>query len=74
MGSAVEIARGRELLRSGRGELIRTHAGVSRQEAAHEIGVDETTLWRWEKGYRVPRGLSARKYALLVKRLADVSG
>jgi hypothetical protein len=38
----------------------RTAAGVSQKEAARQIGVDQGTLARWERGERAPKG--GKKY------------
>jgi DNA-binding XRE family transcriptional regulator len=70
---ALEIAKDRELILSGRGQVIREAARVSRSEAAKEIGVDVASIWRWETGRRTPRGECARRYAQLLKQLAKVA-
>jgi transcriptional regulator with XRE-family HTH domain len=46
------------------GQLVwqRTSLGLTQKEAALRIGVDQSTLARWERGVRVPEG----KYAALV--------
>jgi DNA-binding transcriptional regulator YiaG len=43
----------------------RRQQGVSRRELASQLGLDEETLARWERGTRQPRG----KYLTFVERL-----
>jgi DNA-binding transcriptional regulator YiaG len=69
---AMEIAEGRELILSGRGQVIREGAHLTRSELAREIDVDQATVWRWETGRRMPRGEAARRYGSFLKELAKV--
>ncbi|MGO8724412.1 MAG: helix-turn-helix domain-containing protein [Acidimicrobiales bacterium] len=68
---AVEIARARELIRSGRAQAIRERAGLSRLEMARSAGVDDSTIARWESGERSPRGEAAKRYARLLRELSE---
>ena len=52
---AVEIARGRDLIRTGLGRSIRERAGLSQSELARSLGVDSGTVSKWEAGERSPR-------------------
>lgn len=70
--AAVEIARARELLRSGRAQEIRENAGLSRAEIAADLGVDQSAIWRWERGKRAPRGNVAKRYAQLLHQLEQL--
>jgi DNA-binding XRE family transcriptional regulator len=70
--SAVEIAKYRELIRSGRAQDIRERAQVSRSELGLSIGVSQSTIWRWEMGKRIPRGAVARRYGEVLRELAEV--
>ena len=36
--------------------MAREAGGFSRKQLARLVRVDEGTLWRWEKGMRVPKG------------------
>jgi DNA-binding XRE family transcriptional regulator len=69
MSSISETVRDRALVRSGRGRGIREGAGLTRSEVAKELGVDESTVWRWEGGHRLPRGVIATRYARLLRSL-----
>ena len=68
--AAVEIARARDLIRTGRGRSIRERAGISRSELARSLGVDGSAVAKWESGSRAPRGEIARRYARLIDELA----
>lgn len=65
-----EIARVRAMLRSGRAREIREHAGLSVPEVADALNLNPSTVARWERGERVPRGSSAIAYAELLRELA----
>jgi transcriptional regulator with XRE-family HTH domain len=51
---------------------IRVAAGVSQVRMAEEIGVDRTTLIRWENGESQPRGDAGARYAKLLSDLHEV--
>jgi transcriptional regulator with XRE-family HTH domain len=36
--------------------VAREARGLSRKQLAELVGIDEGTLWKWERGLRVPRG------------------
>ena len=46
----------------------RTVLGIAQKEAARRIGVDQSTLARWERGEREPAGLFAERASLFVAR------
>jgi len=69
---AVEIARVREMARSGCAKAIRQRARVSRSEIARSIEVDPSTIRRWEEGLRVPQGAAAIRYGALLRELAEL--
>jgi DNA-binding transcriptional regulator YiaG len=69
---ALEIARARDLIRTGRAEAIRINAGLVRSDIARTLKVSPSTVGRWEKGARVPRGEMAKRYAKLLRDLAEV--
>jgi transcriptional regulator with XRE-family HTH domain len=60
------IARGRELVRSGRAAEIREAAGLSQVEVAKFCRVSPGAVSRWEAGLRVPRGQAAKKLGVLL--------
>lgn len=48
--------------RSGRARSIRRAALMSQSDIASAVGVDASTVARWEKGERLPRGDAAARY------------
>jgi transcriptional regulator with XRE-family HTH domain len=63
------LARARTLATSGAGLRQRTSAGLSLREVAQAVGVSPSTLWRWERGERAPRGKAAIAWASLLSDL-----
>ncbi len=55
------------MARSGEARRVREQAGLSLREAAAELGVDHSTLGRWETGRVAPR----RDHALAWAQLLD---
>jgi DNA-binding transcriptional regulator YiaG len=68
----VDLVRARDLARSGRAKAIREAAGLSLAELGAALGVNGSTIGRWEAGERAPRADAARRYAKLLKQLAEV--
>lgn len=66
---AVEIAKARDLIRTGLGRTIRERAGLSQSELARALGVDNGTVNKWESRQRRPRGEAAQRYAQLMSEL-----
>jgi len=66
----VGIARARRLA-AGSGRRIREAAGLSVRELASGIGVDASTLWRWETGRSRPRGDAAIRWQRTLQALND---
>lgn len=60
----------RELTSNGTARDIRLAARLSQSDIARSIGVDASTVARWERGERLPRGTAAMSYARLLNRLA----
>lgn len=59
------------LLKSGRALQIREEAGLSTTVVARSAGTRQSTVWRWERGYRTPTASPAAfSYLDLLKRLA----
>lgn len=70
LAPALEIARLRAALPAPRlRRLIRERTGVPQTALAHELGVDRTTICRWEAGTRTPQGGMLRRYVMLLERL-----
>lgn len=64
------LAELRSLCRSKAARSIRIAAGLSLSEVASITGVSSaSTILRWERGERVPRGTQALRYAALLQRL-----
>jgi transcriptional regulator with XRE-family HTH domain len=63
---------GREWARSGRGARIRRNAGVTQTQLATEIGVNQMTISRWERGERTPRNAEAARYARALRALGEL--
>ena len=49
--------------------MIRVSAGVSQKRLGAEIGVDRTTIIRWEAGQSKPRGEQRVRYAEVLAAL-----
>ena len=56
-----------------RRELRRRH-GLTQADIADVVGVDPTTVVRWESSTRTPQGDSTRRYLAVLQRLADELG
>jgi transcriptional regulator with XRE-family HTH domain len=68
----VKVATARDACRNGAGRALRLSAGLSLREVAEEVGAgDPSTVLRWEKGQRRPRGVMAERYGDLLDRLAS---
>jgi DNA-binding transcriptional regulator YiaG len=69
MSNPIELVKVRGLARSGAARLIREGAGLSLGEVARAVGVAKTTVFRWERGDRRPRGDKAIAYGQLLTDL-----
>jgi DNA-binding transcriptional regulator YiaG len=67
--SVQHLAEARALLASGEARRIREAARLSLTDVAGAVGADYSSVGRWERGERVPRGPAAIKYARLLTRL-----
>jgi DNA-binding transcriptional regulator YiaG len=66
---ALRLADVRSALTSGEAERLRVAAQLSIGEVARACGVDQSTVWRWERGVRKPRGDAALAYGELIESL-----
>lgn len=66
---ALRLVRLRAAVASGEAQRLRVAAKLSISEVADACGVDQSTVWRWEKGTRLPRGDHALEYADLIESL-----
>jgi transcriptional regulator with XRE-family HTH domain len=64
------LAEARDAARSGRARRIRELSGLTQQELGTAVGVDGSTVHRWEHGTRRPSGAAALKYAKALRTLA----
>lgn len=48
--------------------------GLTRQQLADEIGVDQATVWRWEEVGQKPIPIMARLIEATLSRLESVAG
>jgi transcriptional regulator with XRE-family HTH domain len=71
MFSVVELARARQLGRSGQGRRAREAAGLSVRELAAAVGVEAGTLSRWETGRCRPRADAALRWLTTLDSLAS---
>ncbi len=69
----VDLARARRYATSGDGGRIRAAASLSLHEVADAAGCSVTTVWRWERGERAPRGAAAVAWARLLNDLQRAS-
>jgi len=66
----LRLARVRQLTATGEARRLRLRARLSLGDIARSIGVERTTVLRWERGERQPRGSAALEYGDLLDRLA----
>jgi DNA-binding transcriptional regulator YiaG len=59
----LRLAGVRAALANGEAKRLREAAQLSIGEVARACGVDQSTVWRWEQGKRLPRGRHAMQYA-----------
>ncbi|WP_432135176.1 helix-turn-helix domain-containing protein [Streptomyces sp. bgisy154] len=65
----LRLADVRSALSSGEAQHLREAADLSISEIARACGVDQSTVWRWERGLRKPRGTAALLYGQLIDEL-----
>jgi DNA-binding transcriptional regulator YiaG len=65
----LRLVRVRAAASSGEARRLREAAQLSISEVASVCGVDQSTVWRWERGTRSPRGLAALRYGDLIETL-----
>lgn len=63
------LARAREIARTGRAIGIRQSAGLSCADVGAAVGAAPSTIWRWERGERMPRGEAALQWASFITAL-----
>ena len=65
----LRLAMIRDAVASGEATRLRVAARLSIGEVARACGVDQSTVWRWERGTRKPRGEAALAYGALIESL-----
>jgi DNA-binding transcriptional regulator YiaG len=60
-----------DLITSGQARALRESAGISATALARDLDVNPAAVTRWEAGTRFPRGANARRYARMLRRLAE---
>lgn len=68
---ALQLVQLRAAISRGETRQLREAARLSISELAAACGVDQSTLWRWEQGKRLPRGEHAVRYADLLDSLRE---
>lgn len=66
---AGRLARVKTMAADGRARQVRLDARLSLRDVGLAVGVDTSTVGRWERGERIPRGDAAWRYADLIDRL-----
>jgi transcriptional regulator with XRE-family HTH domain len=64
------LAEVRDLARSGRALRIRVASGLTQAELGAAVGVDGSTVHRWERGSRRPSGARALAYGKALRVLS----
>lgn len=71
MSDLVELTKARALIDSA-ALSVRKAAGLSLGDIAGALNVDPSTVWRWERGERIPRNAAvAISYAQLLRDLIE---
>ncbi|MFK4797825.1 helix-turn-helix domain-containing protein [Streptomyces sp. MPA0124] len=68
---ALRLVQLRAAISTGETRQLRVAARLSISEMAAACGVDQSTLWRWEQGKRLPRGEHAIAYADVLDTLRN---
>ena len=69
----IQLAKARAMARNGEAQAIRERNHLTISEVAREIEVSPSSVMRWEKGERSPRGDSAIRFAELMHKLDKVA-
>jgi len=65
-----DLVRVRKLAETGAARAIRESNGLSLKEMGAVADVDKSTIHRWEKGSRRPRGEAASRYLAVLDELS----
>jgi transcriptional regulator with XRE-family HTH domain len=61
-------------LAEGSAKTLRELNGLSLAEVGRAIDTSAATIWRWERGDRIPRGDLALRYGALLAELSGITG
>ncbi len=70
MTPATQLARVRRMARNGSARAIREEANLSLRDMSSDVGVESSTLWRWEAGVSVPRRDAGLRWLQVLEELA----
>lgn len=70
--SVLMIALMRRLVSAGEAKALRERAELSISDVARACATSPTTIWRYEKGDRVPHGETAARYANFLAQLSNL--
>lgn len=70
MSDLVDLAKAKRLAKTGAARMIRVNADLSLANIAESIGVSRTTIFRWERGDRVPHGAAAVRWVHVLDELS----
>lgn len=71
--TADELAGLRAIVRGGFAADLREALGLSQAEMAQAVGVNQSTLSRWEGNKAVPKGRRAESYFQVLGRLVEMA-
>jgi len=69
----LRLAEVRAAFSSGEAQRLREAADLSISEIARACGVDQSTVWRWERGIRKPHGRLALAYGEILDSLRSAT-
>ena len=64
------LAYARRALDNGQAVELREQLGLSQSEVAAALGIQQSTVWRWEHHQRTPHGDLGARYGQLLEQLA----
>lgn len=67
--TSVALAEVRQLAHSGRARMVRESAEITLSEVARDVGVDPSTISRWERGLDKATGDQALRWLRLLRLL-----
>ena len=71
---ALLLAQIRAAVKDDTPRRVRQAAQLSLAEVGNVCGVDQSTVHRWERGLRSPRGAAGVKYARFIDKLQQTTG